>query len=294
MQVEHVAGVCLATWGTTKEQRDFAVGDGVFREVVVHHERVAAAVAEVLTDGAGRVRADVEERRRVRGASRNDDGVAHRVGFLKGAHDLCDGRLLLTDRVVDADDAGVLLVEDRVDRHRGLAGLAVADDQLALASADRHHRVDGLEAGLERFLHALTVDDAWRQSLDGRELLGVDRALAVDRLAERVDHTAEHLFTDGHRDDATRALDRVAFLDVREVAEEHRADAFLFEVQCDTEHAVRELDHLAGHGVLDPVDARDAVTDRNNATDFSHVDVDGIAADLVADDLGNLFGFDVH
>jgi len=31
-----------------------------------------------------------------------------------------------------------------------LAGLTVADDQLALAATYRHHRVDGLETGLHR------------------------------------------------------------------------------------------------------------------------------------------------
>ena len=46
-------------------------------------------------------------------------------------------RFLLGDRHVDADDARPLLIEDRVDGDGGLAGLAVADDQLALAAADR-------------------------------------------------------------------------------------------------------------------------------------------------------------
>ena len=78
------------------------------------------------------------------------------------------------------------------------------------------------------------------------------------------------------------------------VAEEHRADAFFFEVQRDAEHAVRELEHLAGHRLLDAVHARDAVADRDDGADFGDVDVDGIAADLVADDSGDLFGFDVH
>ena len=35
-------------------------------------------------------------------------------------------------------------------RHGGLAGLAVADDQLALAATNRDQRVDRLEAGLHR------------------------------------------------------------------------------------------------------------------------------------------------
>ena len=102
------------------------------------------------------------------------------------------------------------------------------------------------------------------------------------------------LLADRHRDDPVRALDRVAFLDFLVVAEEHRADAFLFEVQRDAEDAVRELEHLAGHRLLDAVHAGDAVADRDDRADFGDVDVDGIAANLVADDSGNLFGFDVH
>ena len=121
-----------------------------------------------------------------------------------------------------------------------------------------------------------------------------DRALAVDRLAERVDHAADHLLADRHRDDAAGALDRVAFLDLGVLAEQHRADALLLEVQRDAEHAVRELEHLAGHRALDAVHARDAVADRHDGADFGDVDVDGVAANLLADDLGNLFSLDVH
>ena len=89
-------------------------------------------------------------------------------------------------------------------------------------------------------------------------------------------------------------LTGVAFLDLPVVAEQHGADAVFFEVQRDAEHAVRELEHLAGHGALDAVYARDAVAERHDGADFGDVDIDGVAADLVADDLGDLFGFDVH
>ena len=73
---------------------------------------------------------------------------------------LHDRRHALADRDVDGDEVRVLVVDDRVDRDRRLAGLAVADDQLALAAADRDHRVDRLEAGLHRLLHRLALDDA--------------------------------------------------------------------------------------------------------------------------------------
>ena len=68
-----------------------------------------------------------------------------------------DGRLLLADGDVEAENALALLVDDRVDRDGGLAGLAVADDELALTAADRDHRVDGLDAGLERLLDRLAL-----------------------------------------------------------------------------------------------------------------------------------------
>src|SRR5262249_34987256 len=65
---------------------------------------------------------------------------------------------LLDDRDIDAVELDLLvargvqrlLVQHRVERDRGLAGLAITDDQLALAAADRDQRVDGLEAGRHR------------------------------------------------------------------------------------------------------------------------------------------------
>ena len=60
------------------------------------------------------------------------------------------------------------------------------------------------------------------------------------------------------------------------------------------EEAAGELKHLAGHGALDPVDAGDAVPNRDDRAHLGHVDLHGVAADLVTDDLGYLFRADVH
>ena len=51
----------------------------------------------------------------------------------------------LTDRDIDADDVARLLIDDRVDGDRGLADGAVADDQFALAAAEREQRIDDQE-----------------------------------------------------------------------------------------------------------------------------------------------------
>src|SRR3546814_4607511 len=68
-------------------------------------------------------------------------------------------RLLLADRDVEAEHVLPLLIQDRIDRDRGLADAAVADDQLALTATDRDHRVDRLHAGLHRLVHALRSEE---------------------------------------------------------------------------------------------------------------------------------------
>src|SRR6202034_3509317 len=100
-------------------------------------------------------------------------------------------RSLLPDRDVDALHALTALIDDRVDRDCGLAGLAVADDQFALSAADTEHRVDRLDPGLHRFFDRGACDDPRRFDLDSARLGGLDRSLVVDRLAKRVDDAPE-------------------------------------------------------------------------------------------------------
>ena len=101
--------------------------------------------------------------------------------------------VLLADGDVDTLNAGALLVDDRIDRHRALAGLAVADDQLALTATDRHHRVDRTSGRSAPAGRPTWRSDDYPVPLSSTgELGGFDnRALAVDRVAERVDNAAQ-------------------------------------------------------------------------------------------------------
>src|SRR5579884_2997606 len=233
---------------------------------------MAAFIAEILAHRASGVWSDVLHRRRVRRGRRNHDAVLHGAEIFKRLHHLRNRRALLPDGDVDANDIAALLVDDGVQRHRGFACLAIADDQLALAAADRDHRVDGLNTGLERLFHRLPVNDAGRDDLDGTEAGARNRPLAVDRHPERIHDASDQPLADRHRHNAAGAADFVAFLDLLVLAQQHCADLVFFEVQRDAGNIVRKLDQLAGHYVFQTVNASDAVADGDNRAGFGNVD----------------------
>ena len=200
----------------------------------------------------------------------------------------------MADCVVDADDILAALVDDRVDGNGGLAGLPIANDQFALPAANRDHRIDRLESGLQWLLDWIAIDDARRDAFDGLRQFRDDWPLAVNGLAERIDDAADQLRTHGHRNDAAGALDLVALFDFGEVAEQDGADAVLFEIQRDAVNSVRELQHLARHRLFDAVHARDPIADRYDRADFGDIDVDRVAPDLVPDDFGDFLSLDIH
>jgi len=99
----------LAAGRAAQEQRHLAIRRGVFREVIVHDQRVAAGVADVLADGAAGIRGDVLHRGGF-GSGRGDDaGVLQRAVLLQQpeATRRNGGELSGRWRSVDALHAGV-------------------------------------------------------------------------------------------------------------------------------------------------------------------------------------------
>ena len=90
------------------------------------------------------------------------------------------------------------MIDDRVKRYRGLAGLAVANDQFALATANRDHRINRNDAGLNRSIHILAGDHARSNALNRTKAGILDRSLAVNRLAQRIHHAANQPIADRH------------------------------------------------------------------------------------------------
>jgi hypothetical protein len=276
VEVEDVARVRLASRRASQEERHGAVRLGLLGQVVEDDEDVHALVHPVLADGRAGVGGEVLEARGV-GCRGGDDGrVLHRARLLEGAPHAGDGGALLTDGDVDAAHllvrvAGVpelLLVDDRVDRDRRLAGLSVSDDELALATADRRHGVHGLEPRLQRLMDRLALDDGRSLELERAALVALDGTEAVDGDSEGVDDPAEEGVTDRHGEDLPGALDLLALLDARELAEDDDADLVHVQVEGKSQRAVLELEELVGHGRRQTFDVGDAVTGVGHAADL--------------------------
>src|ERR1700704_3000925 len=302
MQIEHVAGIGFAARRAAQQQRHLAIGHRLFRQIVVDDDGMHAIVAEVFAHGAAGERRDVLHRRRIGRGGCDDDRIFQRALLFQHLDELRHGRALLADRDIDAIQLDLLvglgverlLVENGIERDRGLAGLAVADDQLALAAADRDQRVDRLQAGRHRLVDRFARNDAGRLDVDAHPLVGLDRALAVDRIAERIDHAAEQALADRGIDNGAGALDGLAFLDLAVGAEDHDADIVGLEIERHAAGAVLELDHLAGLDVVEAVDAGNAVADGQHLSDFGNLSLLAEILDLVLEDRGNFRGADVH
>jgi hypothetical protein len=121
----------------------------------------------------------------------------------------------------------------------------------------------------------------------GIELGGGDGPFIVDGPAQRVHHAADESVAHGDGHDAAGAPHFVAFLDLREIAEQHRTHLVFFQVHGDARHAVRKLDQFAGHDLFQAMDSGDAVAHRDDRADLRNVDRPFVVLDFLAENLGN-------
>ena len=114
-------------------------------------------------------------------------------GFVYGNH----AGHLLPYRDVYTIDAFTFLIYDRIDSDGCFTCLPVGNYQFSLAAPYRYHRIYSLDAGLERLLYGLPLDDTRRGTFDGPVSICSDRAFSVYWDAERVHYSAQERFTHG-------------------------------------------------------------------------------------------------
>ena len=228
-------------------------------EIVVDDQRVTAIIHEVLAHRRAGERRDVLHGGGIRRRGAHHRRILHCPVFLQFRHDLGHSSLLLPNGHIDAGDVLAALVQNRIDGDGGLAGLAVADDQLPLAAANGGKRVNGLNAGMQRHGDGLAVRDCRSVALDRPPLFGPDMALAVDGIAKRIHHAAEQRIPHRYAHHHAEAVYAAQAFDVFIPAENDAADAVGFDVKHHSLLAAGKLHNLAEHDVGNAIEPADAV-----------------------------------
>src|SRR6185436_2856638 len=143
---------------------------------------------------------------------RDNNRVRHRASFFETRYHPGNGGLLLTTCDIDTVERTIRritggfcgsvepgLIDDRVYADGRLAGGAVADDQFALAAANRDHRVDRHDARLHGF-------------------------------AQHVHDAPEQTLAHGHLQELTGGTPFVAFFELGVISKNNHADFSLFEI----------------------------------------------------------------
>ena len=270
------------------------VGPGVLGQIVVDDQHVLALLHKRLAHGASGVRCNELQRRGVGGTGVDHDGMVHGAVLFQYAHHLRHLALLLADGHVDADQIRFALVDDGVDGNGGLAGGAVADDQLALAAADGDHGIDGLDPGLNRGVHGFSHHYVGSRAFHRHGAVGGHRAFAVQRAAQRVNHASDQGVANRHLDDLACRLDPVAFFDRVGIAENRRAHDIRFQVEGEAQHVVSEIEQLVGPDALQALNAGDTVTYLQDGANVDEGEVTAKLLDLTPDERYDLLSPDCH
>ena len=303
MQIEHVTRIGFAARRTAQQQRHLTIGNGLLRQIVIENDGMHAIVTEVFAHGAARIGCQELHRRRIGSGGRDNDGILQRALFFQRLHQLGDGGTLLTNGDIDAIKllrfiiTGIdgLLVDDGVHDNGGLAGLAVTDDQLALATANWDQGVNRLDAGLHRLMHRFARDDARRLHLGAHAHHVSERTLAINWVAEAIHNATQQALAHGHVHNVTGTADRIAFLNRKVGAENHDADIVGFKVQRHALHAGGwKIHQLTCHDILQPINAGDAIADTQHSANLSNIRFSVKASDLLLEDFRNFSRTDFH
>ncbi|MNN34211.1 hypothetical protein D3C81_1480070 [compost metagenome] len=147
---------------------------------------------------------------------------------------------------------------------------------------------------MQRLRHRAAGDNARRHFFDDVGSLGVDGALAVDRLAQRVDHAAFQFGTNRNFQDAAGRLDLVAFGNAGVVAENNGAHGIALEVERQTENVVGKFEHFALHHVGQAVDAGNTVGHGHDGALSTDISRSAQALDAALEQFADLGGIELH
>ena len=118
-----------------------------------------------------------------------------------------------------------------------------------MTTANRDHRIDGHNAGLDRLADRFAFDDARRNFFDRVARFASNGTFAIEWLAKSVDDPAQKSFANGNLEQLAGGADLLAFANLAPVAQNDGADFGFFEIEREADDAAAEIDHFIQHGV---------------------------------------------
>ena len=287
MEVEYVARERFTSWWTTEQQGDLTISNSLFRQVIVYDQRIFTAVTEVFAHCATGVWCQVLQCSRFRRGCYHNDGVRQCAVLFQFTNHVGNGGRFLADSHVHTFDAGITLVDDGVDCHRGFTGLTVTDDQFTLTTTDWDHGINGLITCLNWLIYGLTVDNAWCDNFDWGEAIVLNRTFTVDWRTQGVNNATQQATANRHFQNTASTLNLHAFGEVSVWTHHNGTYGVALQVQCDSVTVTRQGNHLTLHTIGQAVDADNTVTYRNNSTfvvSFTHnIELSNALLDQFAD-----------
>ena len=264
VNVKNVARKSFAPGRPAQQQRELAISARVVREIVVNDQHVAARFHEMFRDAGRGIRRDVSEPGRIVPLGHDHDRVIHRALLAQTSHSFGDRRRALTNGAINTDDIAAALIKNGVDRDRGLARSAVAQNQLALPAPDRNERVDHFQSGLKRHRHRRAIHDRCRGSLDRQTFARCHGPIAIERSTKRIDHAPEQPFAHRHIHDPSGPLNFIARVQTLIFAEQNNADFLFVHVERDPKKIAGKLEQFLKARIGKAGDPRDASRDADD------------------------------
>ncbi len=167
-------------------------------EVVINDQDVPALLHEIFGHGGGGIGRHEMQSRQGLALGHHHDAVVHDPLLHEVGNQLGHRRIPLADGAINADDAGIFLINQGVQDNGGLARLPVPQDQLPLAPADGHQGVHHLQPRLQRHGHRGPGHDGGGFPLHRAALQGVDGTQIVQGTAQGVHHPSQKAFPHRH------------------------------------------------------------------------------------------------
>src|SRR3989338_8812233 len=163
----------------------------MFIQIVIYNQSMHTVIPEILPHSAPGIRRNVLQWRRVRSRSYYNNGVIHRLAIFKSLYNFCNGGHLLPDCHVNAINSRLALVNYGIYKNRGFPCLPVADNKFTLASSDRDHGVNCLDAGLQWLFHRLSFNYVGGRTLNVSKIISNDRPFPINRLTQGIHNAAQ-------------------------------------------------------------------------------------------------------